>query len=88
MKKLILLLVAQVSFFTYAQTVSYGNFKIGDQEIIYQKIFFEDSISISTLIEYYKTLPFVVDPVFTLDGLKFDIADIMVDYKKFGFAQE
>ena len=87
MKKLILLLVAQVSFFTYAQTVSYGNFKIGDQEIIYQKIFFEDSISISTLIEYYKTLPFVVDPVFTLDGLKFDIADIMVDYKKFGFAQ-
>ncbi len=87
MKKLILLLVAQVSFLTYAQTVSFGNFKIGDQEIIYQKIFFEDSITISTLLEYYKSLPFVVDPVFTLDGLKFDIADVTVDYKKFGFAQ-
>ena len=88
MKKLILLLVAQVSFFfTYAQTVSFGNFKIGDQEIIYQKVFFEDSITISTLEQYYKTIPFVVDAVYTLDGLQFDINDLIIDYKKFGFAQ-
>ena len=86
MKKLILLFASQISFFTYAQTVSYGNFKIGDQEIIYQKVFFQDSITLSTLEQYYKTLPFVVDLVYTLDGLQFDVNDITVDYKKFGFA--
>ena len=87
MKKLMLLLVAQVSFFVYAQTLTYGNFKIGEQEIVFQKVFFEDSITISSLEQYYKTLPFVTDAVYTLDGLQFDINEVTVDYKKFGFSQ-
>jgi len=88
MKKIILLiLVAQLSSVAFAQSVSFGNFKVAEQEIIYQKIFTQDSITSSTLEEYYKTLPYVSNLEVKPDGIQFELNDINVDYKKFQFTQ-
>jgi hypothetical protein len=70
-----------------AQTTSYGSFKIGDQEIIYQKVFTQDSITPAKLEAYYKTLPYVANVTISSDGVQFDVNDITVDYKKFQFKQ-
>ena len=71
----------------YAQTTSFGNFKVVEHEIIYQKVFSQDSISVSKLEKYYKELPFVSSLTTSADGLKFDVNDITIDYKKFEFTQ-
>lgn len=70
----------------WSQT-SYGNFKLADQEIIYQKVFTQDSITPAKLEEYYKTLPYVSNLVTKPDGVEFDVNDMTVDYKKFQFSQ-
>jgi hypothetical protein len=70
-----------------AQITSYGSFKIGDQEIIYQKVFTQDSITPAKLEAYYKTLPYVSNVTATNDGVQFEVNDITVDYKKFQFKQ-
>jgi hypothetical protein len=87
MKKIILLLAAQISCIAYAQTVTYGNFKLAEQEIIYQKIFTEDSITAPLLEAYYKTLPYVSNLQADADGVQFEVSDITVDYKKFQYSQ-
>jgi hypothetical protein len=85
MKKFILLLFAQISCFAYAQPVSYGNFKVNNQEIIYQRVFTQDSITPAKLEEYYKSLPYVSNVTSSGDGVQFEANDITVDYKKFQF---
>lgn len=70
-----------------AQTQSYGSFKVDNQEIIYQKIFFQDSIMLDKLGNYYGALPYVSDLDMSNDEVKFRLNDITVDYKKFQFAQ-
>lgn len=87
MKKLSLLLLTLISFGSIAQTTSFGNFKIVDQEIIYQKVFNQDSISAVALEKYYKTLPYVSNLEVTPDGVQFEVNDITVDYKKFQISQ-
>ena len=87
MKKLIFFLVGQICCFAQAQPLSYGNFKLGDQEIIYQKVFVQDSITPAKLEEYYKTLSYVSNITTTGDGVQFEVNDIIVDYKKFQFKQ-
>lgn len=71
----------------WAQPVAHGNFKVADQEIIYQKVFQQDSITVTKLAEYYKTLPYVSNVEVAGDEVKFDVNDITVDYKKFQFTQ-
>jgi hypothetical protein len=68
-----------------AQTTSYGNFKVVDQEIIYQKVFTQDSITAAKLEEYYKSLPYVSNLTASGDGVQFEVTDLTVDYKKFQF---
>lgn len=87
MKKLIFLAAVLVVNVSWAQTTSYGNFKLVDQEIIYQKIFEKDSITPAKLDAYYKTVPFVSNVKIQGDGVEFDIHDLTVDYKKFQFSQ-
>jgi hypothetical protein len=72
---------------TYAQVSSFGNFKVAEQEIIFQKVFAEDSISAARLAEHYKTLDFISNLKETSTGVQFDMNDITVDYKKFQFSQ-
>lgn len=73
---------------SYAQNnTAYGNFKLVDQEIIYQKVFEQDSITPEKLETFYKTLPYVSNLTTSTDGVEFDMNDMTVDYKKFQFSQ-
>lgn len=87
MKKVFCALLFLVSFYVQAQPTSYGNFKVVDQEIIYQKISVADSITSAKLQAYYSTLPYISNITVQQDGLTFDVTDIIVDYKKFQFSQ-
>lgn len=87
MRLTFLFVLALITSSTFAQTVSYGNFKLLEQEIIYQKINTLDSVTVTKLEEYYKTLPYISNLETKGDGLQFDINDISVDYKKFQFTQ-
>ncbi|MEJ0055218.1 MAG: hypothetical protein WDN75_20365 [Bacteroidota bacterium] len=87
MKKLTLLFLMAISCFAYAQTVSFQDFKISEQEIIYQKVFQQDSITAPLLEAYLKTVPVFKNVVATGDGVTFDIEDLTIDYRKFQFSQ-
>ncbi len=85
--KILTLLLASLATVACAQPVSYGNFKIAEQEIVYQKIFTMDSVTIPRLEEYYKTFPYISNIELKPDGIQFDLTDINVDYKKFQYSQ-
>jgi hypothetical protein len=85
--KILTLLLALITHVACAQAVSFGNFKVAEQEIIYQKIFTLDSITTSKLEAYYKTLPYISNIESKSDGIQFDLTDINVDYKKFQYSQ-
>jgi hypothetical protein len=72
--------------FAQANT-EYGNFKLEDQEVIYQKIFLAQGIDANKLTEYYKTLPEFSDVTIVDGDVTFTINDLVVDYKKFMFTQ-
>ena len=76
-----------VSTLAFAQPTSYGNFKVWEQEIIYQRIVPLDSITPEKLETYYKALPYVSNLTASANGVEFDVNDIVVDYKKFQFTQ-
>lgn len=87
MKVLLSLILTCFSINAMAQLVSYGNFKVADQEIIYQKVFFEESITLDKLGDYYVKLPYVADFDASNEEIKFKLNDLTVDYRKFQFAQ-
>lgn len=70
-----------------SQAVTYGNFRLAGQEIMYQKIVVLDSITTSKLEAYYKTLPYVSNLAVSNGNVIFDVTDLTVDYKKFQFTQ-
>jgi hypothetical protein len=72
-------------FIVKAQTLSYGNFKLGDQEIIYQKVFSQEAITAELLTAFYSALPYVSNVNSTEKGIEFEVNDITVDFKKFQF---
>ena len=87
MKAGIIVLFVLISNLTFGQAESYGNFKVVNQEIIYQKVFFNDSITLNKLGDFYVKLPYVSDLDMSNDEIKFKLNDLVVDYKKFQFAQ-
>jgi hypothetical protein len=87
MKNLFLFLLSLCSYIAGAQAVSYGSFKVSAEEIVYQKIFAEDSATVPSLEAYYKALPYVSNLVAESGNVQFDVSDIRVDYKKFEFSQ-
>ncbi len=87
MKKFMMFLAAQISISAYAQNVAFGSFKIVEQEILYQKVFSQDSITAAALEKYYKTLPYVSNLESSAEGVQFDVKDITVDYRKFQISQ-
>lgn len=88
MKKLFFLAAVLIVNLSWAQgKTAYGNFKLVDQEIIYQKIFEQDSITPAKLEAYYTKLPYVSNLTTQADGVEFDVTDMTVDYKKFQFSQ-
>jgi len=87
MKKILTLVMVAVVNLAFAQAVSYGDFKTSEQEIIYQKIIANDSITVSKLEEYYKKQSYISNLEVKGEGLQFDMNDINVDYKKFQYTQ-
>jgi len=87
MRKLLYLLLTLLPLAASAQNTTYGNFKLVDQEIIYQKVTVHDSVTLDKLFEYYKTLPYVANLEKAGNELRFDVNDLVVDYKKFQFTQ-
>jgi hypothetical protein len=87
MKTISCVLLLLVSLYVQGQPTSYGNFKVADQEIIYQKVSVADSITPAKLQAYYSTLPYISKIEVQQDGLSFEVTDIIVDYKKFQFSQ-
>ncbi len=71
----------------YAQPTSYGNFKVSEQEIIYQKVIPVDNITVEKLEAFYKTLPYVSNLNVKDGSVAFEVNDLVVDYKKFQFTQ-
>lgn len=87
MKKILTLVMVVAANLTFAQAVSYGDFKTAEQEIIYQKIIANDSITVAKLGEYYKKQTYISNLEVKSDGIQFDMNDITVDYKKFQYSQ-
>jgi hypothetical protein len=87
MKKILVIFLLTVSFVSVTNAqVACGNFKIADQEVIYQQVF-QDTVTLPTLEKFYKSQPNISNLTSTPEGLQFDINDLVVDYKKFGFSQ-
>jgi hypothetical protein len=82
----LILLYTVVVTATFAQSSTYGNFKLDEQELIYQKIFPQDSITLQKLAEYFGKQPFVSNLDVNDTRLVFDLNEFVVDYKKFGFS--
>ena len=86
MKNLLYLLLL-VPCFVFAQSAEYGSFKIMNTEIIYQKVFIQDSVTNEKLAAFLKTVPNVSNVEIGADGIQADLTDFAVDFKKFGFSQ-
>jgi hypothetical protein len=65
----------------------YGNFKLEDQDVIYQKIFLQEGIDANKLAEYYKTLSEFSNIAIGDGDVTFNVNELVVDYKKFMFTQ-
>lgn len=87
MKHALCLIFCLIAFPGIAQVTSYGNFKLSSQELIYQKVFLHDSVSLEKLSTYYSSLPFISDVTSSSGELHFRVNDLVVDYKKFGLSQ-
>jgi hypothetical protein len=69
----------------FCQALTYGNFRVDNQQLVYQKIFLHDSITSEKLGAYIASLPFISDLDRSDNEMKFRINDFTVDFKKFGF---
>jgi len=85
--KLVVLALICVGTSALSQPTSFGSFKAEDQEIKFQKVLTQDSITVAKLEKFYSTQPFISNLSATGDGLTFDVNDIVVDFKKFQFRQ-
>jgi hypothetical protein len=85
--KNLLFLFAFIPCALLAQTTEYGAFKIVDSEIIYQKVFLQDSATMDKIKQFLKSVPNVSNVEVFGDVIQADLTDFTVDYKKFQFTQ-
>src|SRR4051794_41075133 len=70
-----------------AQITQFGSFKILESEVMYQKVFTQDSITVEKMVEFLKTVP-TIGNIQASDGtVTADLIYLKVDYKKFKAAQ-
>ncbi len=70
-----------------AQTTNYEDFKLVDQEIIYQAVFQSEDIAYAKLEEFYKKSENFSNLKILANEMTFDVKDLTVDYLKFQFSQ-
>lgn len=64
-------------------TTQYGSFKISDGEVIYQKVFNEDSITADKMVKFLKTVPTIGNIQSSDDMVTADLLFMTIDFKKF-----
>ncbi len=70
-----------------SQPSAYGDFKLVNTEIVYQKIFERPSVTLEELDSLLKTSAGVGDIKVAAGSLSATLSDFVVDYKKFKFPQ-
>lgn len=84
---LLVICITSFPLLVFSQATEYGSFKIVNTEIIYQKVFNQDSITSEKLGEFLKAVPNVSNVEISDKGVQADLSDLVVDYKKFQFTQ-
>jgi hypothetical protein len=70
-----------------AQVTQFGSFKISDGEVIYQKVFNEDSITAEKMVKFLKTVP-TIGNIQQGDGtVTADLLFMTIDFKKLKVAE-
>ena len=87
MKQIIIFLLSFVSLTAHAQATEYGDFKLQDQEIIYQAIFQNEKVTYAKLEEQYKKNKQFSNIKVGANEITFNVNDLTVDYLKFQFSQ-
>ena len=70
-----------------AQTTAYDDFKLEEQQIIFQKVIEKEEVNYQKLNDYYSSLPYVSNIEIKTNAINFVVKDIGVDYLKFQFSQ-
>lgn len=76
-----------LSFPVLGQSSSYGDFKIFENQIIYQHVFDCSSMTVELLDSVLRATPGVTDVAVKDGTITARLSDLMVDYKKFKFPQ-
>jgi hypothetical protein len=84
---LLVICISSIPLLVFSQVTEYGSFKISGTEIIYQKVFNQDSITTEKLGAFLKTVSNVSNVEISSNGVQADLNDLVVDYKKFQFTQ-
>ena len=71
----------------FAQTTTYEDFKLADQEIIYQPVFQSEGVTYAKLEEYYKKSKNFSNIKISANEMTFNVSDLTVDYRKFQLSQ-
>ncbi len=87
MRLLLLCLLAFHFSTSFGQAVEYEDFKLVDQEIIYQAVFQDEQVTYAKLEEQYKKNKSFSNIKIAANGITFDVNDLTVDYLKFQFSQ-
>lgn len=87
MKKSLYLFLLLIPYALQAQITQFGSFKIFESEVMYQKVFNQDSLTVEKMVAFLKTIP-TIGNIQAGDGtVTADLILMKVDYKKFKVAQ-
>jgi hypothetical protein len=87
MKNLLYIFLLLLPCTLQAQITQFGSFKILESEVMYQKVFTQDSVTVDKMVEFLKTVP-TISNIQAGDGVvTADLVYLKVDYKKFKAAQ-
>ncbi len=87
MQTSIIFLLSLLSLTSAAQTTAYDDFKLEEQQIIFQKVIEMEGVNYQKLNDYYSSLPYVSNIEVKTNDINFMVKDIEVDYLKFQFSQ-
>jgi hypothetical protein len=87
MKNLLLFFLLLITCTVQAQITQFGSFKILESEVLYQRVFNQDSLITEKLVAFLKTIP-TIGNIQAGDGtVTADLIFLSVDWKKFKAAQ-
>ena len=70
-----------------AQTTSYGDFRLVNMEVVYQKVFDRPSVTLEELDSLLRSSAGVSDVTLSEGSISAKLTELVVDYRKFKFPQ-